>query len=54
MKKFVPKFCMTCDEPEASSYPVIIRIIRADAAITAAKFLKIKSPVKATFLERKF
>jgi hypothetical protein len=53
-KKFEPKACITGAEPEARTYPVIIRITNAEAAITAAKFWKTKSPVTLIFLTKNF
>jgi hypothetical protein len=41
---------MTDVEPDANSYPIINNRTRAEAAITAAKFLNRKSPKEATFL----
>jgi len=43
---------MTGAEPDARTYPIMIRITKAEAATTAAKFLKTKSPVILIFLVR--
>jgi hypothetical protein len=40
---------MTGTAPVERTYPVIVRITMAEAAMTAAKFLNIKSPVSFSF-----